>query len=68
MSRGLNWRYNAVIIGAGHNGLIAAAYLGRAGDSTLVLERRDIVALVLEVSKWGRDKISQNQKNSHQRE
>lgn len=35
--------YDAVIIGAGHNGLTAAAYLARAGYSTLVLERREIV-------------------------
>jgi len=35
--------YDAVIIGAGHNGLTAAGYLARAGYSTLVLERRDIV-------------------------
>jgi len=35
--------YDVVIIGAGHNGLTAAAYLARAGCSTLVLERRDIV-------------------------
>jgi phytoene dehydrogenase-like protein len=35
--------YDAVIIGAGHNGLTAAAYLARAGYSTLILERRDIV-------------------------
>src|SRR5229473_6279598 len=34
--------YDAVIIGAGHNGLTAAAYLARSGYSTLVLERRDI--------------------------
>ncbi len=32
-----------IIIGAGHNGLIAAAYLARAGIKTLVLERRHIV-------------------------
>ena len=36
-------RYDTVIIGAGHNGLTAAAYLARAGNSTLVLERREIV-------------------------
>jgi phytoene dehydrogenase-like protein len=32
-----------VVIGAGHNGLTAAAYLAEAGFSTLVLERREIV-------------------------
>src|SRR5207237_35670 len=36
-------RYDVIVIGAGHNGLTAAAYLGGAGLSTLVLERRDIV-------------------------
>ena len=34
---------DVVIIGGGHNGLVAAAYLARAGLSTLVCERRDIV-------------------------
>src|SRR5882762_5687255 len=43
MSRSPNSIYDAVIIGAGHNGLTAAAYLARAGYSTLVLERRDLV-------------------------
>lgn len=32
-------RYDAIIVGGGHNGLTAAAYLGRAGLSVLVLER-----------------------------
>ncbi|MEV0319946.1 NAD(P)/FAD-dependent oxidoreductase [Streptomyces sp. NPDC050658] len=32
-------RYDAVIIGGGHNGLVAAAYLARAGRTVLLLER-----------------------------
>src|SRR3954463_15011557 len=35
--------YDVVIIGGGHNGLVAAAYLARAGKQVLVLERRDHV-------------------------
>ncbi|HSO29408.1 MAG TPA: NAD(P)/FAD-dependent oxidoreductase [Candidatus Sulfomarinibacteraceae bacterium] len=36
-------RYDAVIIGGGHNGLISGAYLSRAGLKTLVLERRHVL-------------------------
>ena len=35
--------YDAIIIGGGHNGLVTAAYLGRAGRKTVVLERRELV-------------------------
>jgi phytoene dehydrogenase-like protein len=38
-----NHVYDAIIVGAGHNGLTAASYLARAGLSVLVLERRAIV-------------------------
>src|SRR5438309_10752408 len=36
-------KYEAVVIGGGHNGLTAAAYLARAGRKTLVLERRHVL-------------------------
>ncbi|HEY5658076.1 MAG TPA: NAD(P)/FAD-dependent oxidoreductase [Myxococcota bacterium] len=35
--------YDVIIIGAGHNGLVAASYLAKAGRRVLVLERRDRV-------------------------
>ncbi len=36
-------KYDAIIIGAGHNGLVTAAYLAKAGIKVLVLERRPVI-------------------------
>ena len=36
-------RYDAVVVGGGHNGLTCAAYLAKAGKSVLVLEKRPVV-------------------------
>ena len=39
----LKSRYDVVILGAGHNGLVAASYLGHAGLSVLFLEKNDYI-------------------------
>ena len=43
MEQAVTKRYDAVIIGAGHNGLVCAFYLARAGLKVRIVERRDIV-------------------------
>ncbi len=35
--------YDAIIIGGGHNGLVTAAYLAKAGKKVCVLERRHVL-------------------------
>lgn len=46
-------RYNAIIIGAGHNGLVAAAYLAKRGKKVLVLERRAIAGGTVATESFG---------------
>ncbi|NOT03091.1 MAG: NAD(P)/FAD-dependent oxidoreductase [Anaerolineales bacterium] len=47
--------YDTIIIGAGHNGLVAAAYLAKQGKKVLVLERRDIVGGQVVTESFGDD-------------
>jgi phytoene dehydrogenase-like protein len=45
--------YDTIIIGAGHNGLVAAAYLAKRGKKVLVLERREVVGGQLVTETFG---------------
>ena len=48
-------QYEYVIIGAGHNGLVAAAYLAKRGKKVLVLERRAVVGGSVVTESFGDD-------------
>ncbi len=48
-------QYDTIIIGAGHNGLVAAAYLAKQGKKVLVLERRAIVGGSVVAESFGDD-------------
>ncbi len=48
-------QYDTIIIGAGHNGLVAAAYLAKQGKKVLVLERRAIVGGSVVTESFGDD-------------
>src|SRR5438034_9440854 len=55
----MNSKYDTIIIGAGHNGLVTAAYLARAGRKVLVLERREVIGgCVVTEELWPGFKVS----------
>jgi phytoene dehydrogenase-like protein len=55
----MNSKYDVIIIGAGHNGLVTAAYLARAGRKVLVLERRELIGgCVVTEELWPGYKVS----------
>jgi phytoene dehydrogenase-like protein len=52
-------RYDLIVIGGGHNGLVCAAYAARAGRSVLVLERREVLGGVATTEEvWPGYKVS----------
>lgn len=50
-------QYDAVVVGGGHNALVTAAYLAKAGHRTLVLERRERIGGAAETATLGGAKV-----------
>jgi phytoene dehydrogenase-like protein len=55
VSEGSSVRWDVVVVGAGHNALVTAAYLARAGLNTLVLERRERVGGAADTTALAKD-------------
>lgn len=58
MADGLKSRYDVVIVGGGHNGLVCASYLARKGQSVAVLEQRPVLGGACVTESIGGCKVS----------